>query len=65
MLDKGIISGKEHRREYYDSRRIDRSCRAHGGCDYCGRNRQFNHKKAEIASLEALQAYLNGEDIDE
>ena len=64
-LDRAILSGKEHRRIYQDSRRYDRTCRAHGSCDWCCEGRQFNHKKAELASLEALKSYLKGEDCDE
>jgi hypothetical protein len=30
----------------FDSRRFDHSCRNHGGCGYCERNRIFFDKKA-------------------
>ena len=64
-LDRAILSGKEHRKIYQDSRRYDRTCRAHGSCDWCCEGRQFSHKKAELESLEALKSYLKGEDCDE
>lgn len=39
MLDKGISSGKEWRKEYRKSQAFDRSCRNHGSCPHCSRNR--------------------------
>lgn len=38
-LDKAIEHGKEHRKQYTDSRAIDYSCRNHGDCTYCRENR--------------------------
>lgn len=44
-FDKAIEHGKE-RKEYYKlCERIDKSCRCHGGCDYCLNNRMYNLKK--------------------
>ena len=31
-LDKAIESGKEHRKQYRGAKRVDPSCRNHGGC---------------------------------
>lgn len=45
MLDKAIIHGKEHRKMYYGSKAIDKSCRNHGSCDYCQGNRTYKNKK--------------------
>ena len=39
-LDKAINSGKEHRKQYYDSRSFDMTCRNHGSCPYCEGNRK-------------------------
>ena len=39
-LDKAIAHGKEHRKQYRKSKAIDKSCRNHGGCPYCERNRR-------------------------
>ena len=39
-LEKSISHGKEHRKPYYDSRGFDWSCRAHGSCGWCYRNRK-------------------------
>ena len=45
-LDKAIKSGKEHRKEYRDSRRWDCTCCNHGSCSYCERNRTIFDKRA-------------------
>ena len=47
MLDKAIKNGREHRKQYFDSRAIDYSCRNHGECPYCRNNRLYNRKKVE------------------
>lgn len=44
-LDKAIEHGKEHRKRYYGSKAIDKTCRNHGSCDVCKRNRQHKLKK--------------------
>ena len=45
-LDKAIEYGKEHRKDYRGSKRIDKTCRNHGGCDYCKGNRLYSTKKS-------------------
>lgn len=59
-LDKGIDSGKEHRKKYYDSRRFDSTCRNHGSCDHCKHNRLHKFKKGQIDSDEELEEYKKG-----
>lgn len=44
---KAIASGKEHRKEYRGSQRIDASCRCHGRCEYCRSNRLHQYHKQE------------------
>lgn len=44
-LEKAIKSGKEHRKEYRGSKAIDRSCRNHGDCPFCRKNRLYNYRK--------------------
>lgn len=63
-LDKGIEHGKERRKEYYGSRRFDRSCRHGGNCDYCRNGREHNGKKRELSAQEILTDYLRGVDKD-
>lgn len=48
-LNKAISSGKEHRKPYRKSKAIDYSCRNHGSCAYCKRNRLHNTKKKLLA----------------
>ena len=50
-LDKAIEYGKEHRKQYYCSKAVDKSCRNHGDCDWCKGNRLHNSKK-RIASID-------------
>ena len=38
-LDKGIKSGKEHRKPFHGSKSFDRTCRNHGACGWCASNR--------------------------
>lgn len=44
-LDKAIEHGKEHRKPYYKSKRFDRTCRNHGSCSWCYRNRLHKNIK--------------------
>ena len=43
-LDKGIEHGKEKRKRYYGSKAIDATCRPHGGCTWCQRNREHRDR---------------------
>ena len=61
-LDKAIESGKEHRKIYYGCKAIDPSCRNHGGCDWCLRNRQYHYKRKEQKYDDELKNYLKGDD---
>ena len=38
---------KDKRKQYYDSRRFDTSCRNHGACGYCLSNRTHANKRRE------------------
>lgn len=55
-LDKAIESGKEHRQPYRKAKRVDTSCRNHGGCSYCENNRTYKFR---------AQAYHARMDIQE
>lgn len=48
-LEKAIKSGKEHRKQYYDSRRFDHTCRSHGSCPWCAGKRKYKKRKSELA----------------
>lgn len=56
-LDKSIEKGKEHRKPYRGSKRIDHTCRNHGSCDYCKGNRLYSTKKA----LDSVKDKMKGE----
>lgn len=60
-LDKAITHGKEFRKPYKGSKRYDKSCRNHGGCPYCERNRQFKFRDKHPANGEEPVSY---EDAD-
>jgi wyosine [tRNA(Phe)-imidazoG37] synthetase (radical SAM superfamily) len=47
MLDKAIRYGKEKRKPYRKSKSFDRTCRNHGSCSYCERNRTYQSRKEE------------------
>lgn len=57
-LDRAILSGKEYHKDYYDSRLIDKTCRAHGSCDWCRMTRTYKNRKAEFNSKEAIKTFL-------
>lgn len=57
-FDKAIEHGKEHRKEYRGAKAIDKTCRNHGGCEYCEGNRLFSSKKKE----QAIQARIKIEE---
>ena len=48
-LDKAIEHKKEHRKPYRGSKAVDPSCRNHGSCEWCRRNRlhKFRNKKPD------------------
>ena len=45
MLDKAIEHSKEHRKPYRGSKVFDRTCRNHGGCNWCKDNRLYRTNK--------------------
>lgn len=54
-LEKAIRHGKEHRKPYYDSRAFDRTCRNHGSCSWCIKNRLYKFRdKFPIDKLDAM-----------
>ena len=57
MLNKAIIHGKEHRREYRKAKACDRSCRNHGGCVRCEEGRQHFDRRRRAAADYDLNHY--------
>ena len=54
-LNKSIKHGKEHRKPYRGSKNFDKSCRNHGGCDFCKDNRLYSTNKAFEAAKQQLK----------
>ena len=46
-LTKAIQQGKEKRKQYYGSRRVDSRCRCHGSCEWCKQNRLHAYNKED------------------
>lgn len=61
-LEKSIKSGKERRKQYRGSKRVDRSCRNHGNCLWCEENRRYREKRLKI-DKKYLKDILTKEDI--
>lgn len=60
-LDESIESGKEHRKPWRGSKNFDKTCRNHGGCNWCKGNRLYSTTK----ELERCKEQLKGENLDE
>ena len=54
-LDKAIDHGKERRKQYQGPKRIDKTCRNHGSCDYCKGNRLYKSRKSLEAARQKLR----------
>ena len=54
-LDRAIEHGKEHRKPYRGSKAFDSSCRCHGGCPWCERNRMFSQKRKDLDAKEQIE----------
>jgi hypothetical protein len=58
-LDKAIRYGKEKRKPYRGVKLIDATCRNHGSCPYCRRNRKhkFRDKQNDGNQVQGLSAF--------
>jgi hypothetical protein len=56
-LAKAIEHRKERRKPYYDSGRLDRTCRPHGGCPWCYRDRMYKQQRANEEMLQIMQEW--------
>jgi hypothetical protein len=61
-MDKSIEHGKEHRKPYRGSKAIDRTCRNHGGCDWCEENRKHKYNKKMQAVNDKLKEWGETDD---
>lgn len=61
-FDKAIEYGKTHRKQYRDrARRIDRTCRCHGSCEFCQSNRMYRTNKEKDRTDISVREYERGE----
>lgn len=58
-LQKGIDHKKEYRKNFFGSKKNDRSCRNHGSCSWCEKDRTFFDKKNRENSKSDLEDYVN------
>jgi len=58
-FDKHYPNRKDWRKPYTKSKRFDRSCRCHGGCDYCRNNRLAADKRRLEDAEERMKVLLN------
>jgi hypothetical protein len=61
-LEKSIYHKKEKRKQYHDCRSFDRTCRNHGTCKWCERNRKHFDKKRRSATDQDLIDYEESEE---
>lgn len=57
-LEKAIVSGKEKRKAYRGSKAFDCTCRNHGSCSYCERNRTLFDKKARLRVADQVDEWF-------
>lgn len=56
-LNQSINHGKEHRKQYRGAKAVDKTCRNHGGCEWCQENRRHKHDKKEEGMKEREREY--------
>ena len=61
-LEKAIIHGKEHRKPYTGAKAVSRSCRNHGGCQWCEENRLYQFMKEKKKTAQMLTEFSMGGD---
>ena len=54
-LDKAIEYGKEWRKQYRGAKAIDKSCRNHGSCPWCERNRKHKFRDKRPMDEERME----------
>lgn len=57
-LDKSIKYGKEHRKQYIGAKASDITCRNHGSCEWCHRNRIYKTEKRKLSIEQKLKDYI-------
>lgn len=63
-FDNHYPNRKDHRRPYYDSKRIDRTCRNHGSCKWCEGNRTISSRRIDVRAKEEEKQVFKDYDQD-
>lgn len=63
-LENGIKYGKEHRKQYINSKLFDYSCRNHGSCSWCKSNRLHKVNKKIEGTDQKLREYYCEEEME-
>lgn len=56
-FEKAIEHGKEKRKPYYGSKRIDPTCRNHGSCPYCAKGGKYSSNKRKEKLKDMVSEY--------
>ena len=64
-MEKGIEHNKEHRKPYHGSKAFDPSCRPHGSCGWCLKNRQYKNLKRKMKADASMEDIQNDEEREE
>lgn len=56
-FEKAIEHGKEKRKPYYGSKRVDTTCRNHGSCPYCAKGREYSSNKRKEKMKDMVSEY--------
>jgi hypothetical protein len=56
-FEKAIEHGKEKRKPYYGSKRVDPTCRNHGSCPYCAKGREYSSNKRKEKLKDMVSEY--------
>lgn len=59
-LEKAIQSGKERRRPHYGAAAVDHSCRNHGSCPWCMRNRTQQLRRERERAERMIEEFWHG-----
>lgn len=64
-FDKAIKSGKEKRKPYRKSKAFDGTCRNHGSCPWCERNRKHFDVKSRFDADDEIKNWELEQLVDE
>lgn len=64
-LEKGILHGKEKRKQYYGVEAIDKSCRNHGSDGWMLANRLYSSMRKILGMEKDVKEYMKGEELDD